>query len=271
MDQQTRVAALFDRVAADYDTMGVEFFRPIASGLVDELAPRPGERAVDIGCGRGAALLQLAARVGPAGSVVGVDLAPRMVEAARAEAARAGIAVELHLGDAMSPGLSAGSFDMVASSLVLFFLPDPLAALREWRALLVPGGRLGVATFGRSSPRWNDEVEARLRRFAPPGAVDARPTGDRGPFASDAAMEQLVRGAGFRDVRTATRTVSPRFDDAEHWFRWSMSVGQRQFWDAVAAEDLPGIKADLFAAVEQCRDAEGRVGFDQLVRYTLAT
>lgn len=271
MDHQARVAALFDRVAEEYDTLGVEFFQPIAAGLVEALAPAPGERAVDIGCGRGAVLLQLAARVGPAGAAVGVDLSPGMVAAAREDAARAGIEVEVHEADAMAPDLPASSFDVVASSLVLFFLPDPLAALHAWRALLVPGGRLGVSTFGPYSDRWRDEVDAALRQFSPPEVADARTTGDRGPFASDEGMEQLVRDAGFAEVRTVTRTVSPRFEDADHWHRWSMSVGQRQFWEAIPADHLPEVKAVVFAAVERCRDDSGRIGFDQLVRYTLAT
>jgi ubiquinone/menaquinone biosynthesis C-methylase UbiE len=270
MDHQARVVALFDRLAAEYDTFGVEFFKPIAAGLVDELAPQTGERAVDVGCGRGAVLFQLAARLGPTGIAVGVDLSPKMVAAAAADAARAGIAVEVRLGDAMSPDLPAASFDVVAASLVLFFLPDPLSALRAWRDLLVPRGRLGVSTFGPYSERWREEVDATLREFAPPESTDARTTGGGGPFASDEAMEELVRAAGWSDVRTATRTVSPRFENADHWYRWSMSVGQRQFWEAIPTDHLPDVKARVFAAVERCRDDQGRIGFDQLVRYTLA-
>ena len=48
---------LWDTLADSYDQVGVDFFAPIAAGLVDALDPRPGERAVDLGCGRGAALL----------------------------------------------------------------------------------------------------------------------------------------------------------------------------------------------------------------------
>jgi hypothetical protein len=48
-----------------------------------------------------------------------------------------------------------------------------------------------------------------------------------------------------------------------------MSVGQRQFWQAIPGEQLEDVKAALFAAVEQCRDDHGRIGFDQSIRYTL--
>lgn len=271
MEHQAGVAALFDRVAPDYDAVGVEFFKPIAAGLVEELDPRPGERALDVGCGRGAVLLPLAARVGPAGAAVGIDLSPKMVEAAAAEAARHDIAVDTRVGDAMAPDLPASSFDVVASSLVLFFLPDPRAALEAWRQLLVPGGRLGVSTFGPYSDRWRQEVDAVLGSYSPPEMRDARTSGQQGPFGSDEAMEELVRSAGFDHVRTVTRTVSPRFDDPEHWYRWSLSVGQRRFWEAIPEEALPEVKTTVFAAVDRCRDDAGRIGFDQQVRYTLAS
>lgn len=90
-----------------------------------------------------------------------------------------------------------------------------------------------------------------------------------GPFASDEGMETLPADAGFREVRTATATVSPRFADAEHWYRWSMSVGQRQFWEGLPGDDRDRVRLELFAAVEGCRDRQGRIGFDQQVRYTL--
>ena len=269
MDHQERVAFLFDQLAGEYDRVGVEFFQPIAAGLVAELDPRPGERAVDIGCGRGAVLLPLAAAVGRSGSVVGLDISPRMVEAAAAEAAGASLDVEVLIGDAAAPRLPNESFDLLASSLVLFFLPDPLAALRAWRDLLVAGGRVGVTTFGPYSDQWRDEVDAVLRGYAKPDVADARTSGQRGPFASDEGMEALFREAGFQEVRTAKSKVSPRFNDAEHWFRWSMSVGQRQFWEAIAENDRSEVKAKLLTAVNQCRVA-GTIGFDQEVRYTLA-
>ena len=56
------VAALFDTVADDYDQTGIDFFEPIAAGLVAALDPQPGEPCVDLGCGRGAVTLGLAER-----------------------------------------------------------------------------------------------------------------------------------------------------------------------------------------------------------------
>ena len=269
MDQQARMAQLFDQVAESYDSVGVAFFRPIATGLVDALELAPGEGVADIGSGRGAVLFQAAAAVAPGGRVVGLDVSPRMVELASADARAAGIDVELVVGDAMAPELPASTFDVVASSLVLFFLPDPAAALVAWRELLVDGGRIGVSTFGPYTDRWAEQVDEAMRRYMPPEVRDARTTGREGPFASDAGMEELFATAGLSDIRTVNGTVSPRFDDPEHWYRWSMSVGQRQFWMNVPPDRLDEVKAGVLAAVDGCRDDEGRIGFDQQVRYTL--
>ncbi|MGY1709188.1 class I SAM-dependent methyltransferase [Geodermatophilus sp. SYSU D00758] len=269
MDQRAALAGVFDRAAPTYDRVGVELFGPIAERLVEELAPQPGERVLDVGCGRGAVLLRAADRVGPTGVADGVDLAPGMVAAAREEARAAGLEVSVWVGDAADPAPGSGPYDVVASSLVLFFLPDPAAALRAWRTLLVDGGRLGVTTFGGYGEAWGD-VDAVFTPYLPPQARDARTTGRTGPFASDAGVAELVRGAGFADVRTAHLTVPVRFADEEHWHTWSWSVGQRGFWERVPEAERDGVRAQAYAALQRCRDTEGRIGFDQDVRVTLA-
>jgi ubiquinone/menaquinone biosynthesis C-methylase UbiE len=265
-----RVAAIFDRVADTYDNVDVPWFTPIAEGLVRELAPRPGERALDVGCGRGAALFPLAGAVGPTGAVTGIDLAPRMVTAARDEAARRGLTqVDVHLMDAAAPDLPAGGCHLVASSLVVFFLPDPAAALRAWRELLTPGGRLGIATFGARDPRW-EQLDALFRPYLPAQLLDARTSGAAGPFASDAGVEELLTAAGYTRVRTATRDVEAVFTGPEHWHAFSMSHGQRAMWDAVPEGERATLRAATTDFVEGLRGDDGTVRLTQRVRYTLA-
>lgn len=146
-----RVAALFDRVADTYDAVGVAWFAPIAAGPVRELAPSSGERALDVGCGRGAATVPLADGVGAGGGVLGIDFAPRMVEATAADVAHLP-QVEIRVADARSPGLTLESFDVVASSLVLFFPPEPQDALRRGRRCSCPAGVWASPRSDRRSP-----------------------------------------------------------------------------------------------------------------------
>ncbi len=273
-DRSDPVAQAFDAVADTYDNVGVDFFGPVAQGLVDALEPAPGERALDVGCGRGAVLFRLAEAVSPGGTVTAIDLAPRMVAATATDVAASAldpgrVTVDVRHGDAMAPDLPSTSLDLVASSLVLFFLPDPTAALAAWRDLLVPGGRVGVSTFGTHSEAWS-AVDSVFAPYVPADLPDPRNMAADSPFGSDAGTERLLAGAGFTDVGTTSRTIAVRFDDADQWHRWSWSVGQRRMWLLVPEEERPAVRARATEHLEATRDEHGRIGFDQVVRYTLA-
>ena len=267
--RSAQVAAVFDKVADTYDAVGVPWFEPIAEGLVAEVAPAPGERAIDLGTGRGAALWPLARAVGPTGHVTGLDLAAQMIAATRADALERGLmTVELLVADVAHPDLPDADFDVAVASLVLFFLPDPAAALRTWHALLVPGGRLGVATFGPRDALWED-LDDVFTPFVPQGMLDARTSGTRGPFASDAGIEELITNAGFTGARTVRLDQTVRFVDVAQWHRWSRSHGQRMFWEAVPSDEQGAVLAASADRLEAARDGDGFT-LTQQVRYTMA-
>ncbi|MFE0810096.1 class I SAM-dependent methyltransferase [Streptomyces sp. NPDC058848] len=132
----------WDARAADFDhepdhglrDPGVR--RAWAARLRSWLPERPGE-LLDLGCGTGSLSL-LAAEQGH--RVTGVDLSPAMVERARAKLA--GRDAVFLTGDAGAPPVGEQRFDAVLVRHVLWTLPDPGRALRHWRELLRPGGRL---------------------------------------------------------------------------------------------------------------------------------
>jgi ubiquinone/menaquinone biosynthesis C-methylase UbiE len=103
-----------------------------------------GQRLLDVGCGPGTITVDLAARVAP-GEVVGIDVAPEVVEQARAHAAAAGQGnVTFAAGDFRTAGLAPASFDVVHAHQVLQHLRDPVGALRAMAALARPGGLVAV-------------------------------------------------------------------------------------------------------------------------------
>ncbi len=106
--------------------------------LLEHLPPAPA-RIADLGCGTGT-LSVLLAQAGY--DVQGIDVSGAMVNAATVKAAESGVDATFAQGDAATPDLEAGAFDVVLSRHVLWALPDPDAALARWVALLAPGGRL---------------------------------------------------------------------------------------------------------------------------------
>lgn len=189
-----------------------------------------------------------------------------MIEALQADLAANGIRADVGIGDAMAPDVANASFDVVVSSLVLFFLPDPAVALEAWRDLLVPEGRIGVSTFGAQSERWR-RVDAVFTPYLPKQLLDARASGTTGPFATDAGMEGLLSAAGFVDVRTSSSTVTARFRDVAHWAEWSWSHGQRVMWEMVPEDERADVRARAEEVLLEGRDAD-KIGLDQEVRFT---
>ena len=255
-------AAMFDVAADAYDQSEVPFFGPIADGLVRRLAPAPGERVLDLGSGRGAATVPLAEAVGPRGSVTAVDASRRMVELLAATLTDRGIRhATVQQGDAAAP--PPGPYDLVSASLLLFFLPDPVAALTAWREQLVGGGRVGVSTFA-PWPESMTAVTAVLESYLPPGAEASNQMPPA--FETDAGVGQLFRAAGFGDVRTERASYDIPYRDVDQFRAWSLGTALRGLWLHVPEDEVP-------RALERI-DAE-LAKFDHTlqvdIRYTLAT
>lgn len=99
-----------------------------------------GLRVADLGCGTGTLSLLLA---GEGGHVVsGVDISPEMIRRAREKSERTIPRPQFFVADAAQPPFAAGSFDVVLSRHVLWAMPDPAAALKNWIELLTPSGAL---------------------------------------------------------------------------------------------------------------------------------
>ena len=112
-----------------------------SAALLDRVSLRPGQAAIDLGCGPRGILDLLAGRVAPAGRVVGLDADPAHAAMAAEFAAARGLSnVDMITADARSTGLATASFDLVHARTLLVNLPDPAGVVAEMMRLARPGG-----------------------------------------------------------------------------------------------------------------------------------
>ena len=218
--------------------------------LLEAAAPAPGERVLDIGCGSGTTVLAFAERVGPAGRVLGADIAEASVAVAGRRIAEAGLAqARVVLADAATEAFPPGGFDLVTSRFGVMFFGDPVAAFANLRRALAPAGRLAMAAFRSPADNpWASAPAAAVRHLVAP-----KPAGPEDPgqfaFADPARVRRILDGAGFREVALTPADPMMRLGaDAEAAAEAAMTMGPSR--RALDAMDAPAaLRAEVRAAL----------------------
>lgn len=201
----------WDLAAADYEPLWQAQLAPAQAELLAQAALAPGERVLDVACGTGLVALPAARAVGSGGTVMGVDIAERMVQAIQ----RTAQAQQLHQVsaarmDAEQLDLPDGGFDVALCAFGLMYLPEPGQALRELRRVLRPGGRLGLAIWGE---------RARCAWSALFPIVDAEVASEVCPLffrlGQGDALARLCEQAGFTGLRTRRLATTLHYADGE--------------------------------------------------------
>jgi SAM-dependent methyltransferase len=219
------------------------------------VAPAAGERALDIGCGFGDTAQQLAQLVGPEGSVLGVDAAPRFIETAREEAAQAGVDnVRFEVVDVEAHTFEE-QFDFAFSRMGTMFFANPVAALRNVRKALVPGGRLAMVV-------WRSKVENEgfyrsqqiTERFVTKPEEYDEPTCGPGPFSMGNAdtTSGILVSAGFENISLLRCDKPIRIgDDLDEAVEFVMSIGPAGEILRLAGERAAHLHESVAAALRE--------------------
>jgi ubiquinone/menaquinone biosynthesis C-methylase UbiE len=237
-----------------------------ADDLVERVAPRTGERVLDVACGTGVVAREAAVRVGVTGQVAAVDINAGMLAVAQSLPPVAGATIVWHEVSARELPFAAGSFDIVLCQFGLQFFPDPGVALREQRRVLVDRGRLALSVF--SPIERNPAAQAlsdALDRHIAPGASQSKRA--EHALADPAELEDLVADAGFGQIRIETVTKTTRFRSVPEYVRVQLIATPLasilEGLDATARDAVvDALVKDVSAALEPCEDDSG-ISFPQ--------
>jgi SAM-dependent methyltransferase len=193
------------------------YSEPLAVQFAALVQTRAGQRALDVGCGPGALTAHLVQRLG-ADAISAVDPSESFVASARsrfpAVDVRQAVAEDLPYPD--------DSFDLTTAQLVVHFMTDPVAGLREMRRVTVPGGRVATSVWDHAGGSGPLSAFWRAVHDVDPAARDE--SGLAG--AREGHLAELFAAAGLTDIEQTTLTVSVRFATfAEWWEPFTLGVG----------------------------------------------
>lgn len=207
MNQDVSYRNFSDSAAENYQRYFVPAIGgPVAGVLLAATDLQAGERVLDVACGTGVVARLAAEHVGSTGAVVGVDVAPDMIEVARkTETPEGAASIEWREADAQSLPFPDGSFDVVTCQMGLMFMEDKEKAVSEMRRVLADGGRIALSTPGTIQPPFVIMDEGLTHHISPDLAGFVRAV-----FSMDDPQvhEGLLKEAGFRDVRGWTSTAT---------------------------------------------------------------
>jgi SAM-dependent methyltransferase len=245
---------LGDQARAELSALIDRQMSPLGLAAMEALDPAPGQTVLDVGCGGGETVLQLAHRVGPEGRVIGVDIAPRVLAVARARTSHLA-QIALVQADAALLTLPAESIDGIFSRFGTMFFADPVAAFSNLRRLLKCGGKIGFVCW--RSMREN-EID-----FLPVAASGLSEKGDSASFSfADAdTIGQVLRSAGFDHIRINPHDDQISCGDAEA----TLSVVTRVGALGMILRENPALKSNVLGPVRSAlsnreRDGEVKLG-----------
>lgn len=213
-----RTRALAARAWADVHELLDLQLSPLGLRAMDSLSPRPGDVILDVGCGAGQSVLQLANRVGLQGRVIGVDIAQPLLALGRARAAGFD-QVRFIECDAADLDLPAACLDGVFSRFGVMAFANPISAFSHFHRMMKPSGRMGFVC-------WRSLAENELD-LLPLAAAGLESRVDPTPFSFDdpVRLRTILETAGFREITIQAHDQAVSSGDLEAMLTVVLKVG----------------------------------------------
>jgi SAM-dependent methyltransferase len=229
----------FDVSAGAYMRFMGQYSEPLAARFADLAGVRRGQRVLDVGCGPGALTAELVSRAGP-DAVSAVD--PSLSFAAAARERLPGVDVRPSAAEQLP--FPDGAFDAALAQLVVHFMADPVAGLREMSRVTRPGGVVAACVWDHAGGRGPlTAFWSAVRELDPATADESGLAGVR-----EGHLARLFTQAGLRGIQVTTLTVQVRHASFEHWWEpFTLGVGPAGSYAASLAPDR------RTALREQCR------------------
>lgn len=236
-------AAGFGAPPEAYDRFVGRYGPPLAAQLIGLAGVGPGMRALDVGCGPGALTRALSDRVGSNGRVAAVDPSEGFAAACRARVPGA----DVHVAPAEALPFPAGSFDVVGAQLVVNFMADPEAGVREMARVARPGGVVAACVWDYAGGMTLLRAFWDAAREVEPEAASRADEGVAMRWCREGDLDALWIAAGLEDVTGSAIQVDAGYEDFDDlWSPLPAGVGPAGAWCAgLAPQPRAAVKEAL--------------------------
>ena len=243
----------FNLVAAGYDNPAQRYFPMSADRMAEYLKPKPGSRVLDITTGTGMVATAIAQAILPDGRVQGIDLSSKMLDKAFENFTKLGLNnIDLHEMDADNLEFKSNYFDYASCGFGIFFMPDMLASLKEWRRVLKPNARLIFTTFAASS--FGELIKSFVSQLEDFN-ISFDTSKER--LTEMNTCETYLEQAGYIDVQIHSEQLGYHLASENDWWEIVMNSGLRGFVTQLDAMQFAQFRAKHLAEIAKLKTDKG--------------
>jgi ubiquinone/menaquinone biosynthesis C-methylase UbiE len=255
-----KTAQAYNTASDAYDHPANTFWERFGRGTIDRLPLKPGMRLLDVCCGSGASAIPAAEKVGPDGSVLGIDLAENLLALARAKAQARGLTnIEFRTGDMLDLDLPDSHFDAVTCVFGIFFAPDMPSAVTELWRLVKPSGLLAITTWG---PRLFEPINAVFWESVRQVRSDLYKGFNPWDRISDPdSLQSLLASGGVTAADIVAEVGTHKINSPDDWWALVMGSGYRGTIEQLSPTDQKRVQEMNFAYIREAdvREVEANV------------
>lgn len=251
-----KLEGIFDLVADNFESVGPSYFTYFGHQLINRSKIGPGQKVLDVACGRGASLLKASEITGPSGQVIGTDFSGEMIKNLASYISKKNIGnVQVLQMDAEDIRLPDNHFDYVFSGLSTHFFSDPILAVHEMHRVLKSEGKIGISSWSikREAREMGVYEKASLKVFPKNYSKKVPPRKKRPDFSSIEGFTTILSEAGFTNIVIQEESKVFYYKDKDEWWNEQNNNATRGFFERIK-EDNPTLFDKFKAAVYEEMD-----------------
>jgi ubiquinone/menaquinone biosynthesis C-methylase UbiE len=255
------ISGIFSRAASTYDQVGFRFFYYFGKRIVELMDIQKNDKILDVASGRGAILFPAVNKVGPHGSVIGIDIAEGMVQKTTEEIKKYEYSnAKMLQMDAENLEFQDNSFDIILYGLCIFFFPQYEIALNESFRVLKPNGRIGISTFCRTTYEVNVWIYELVEQYLPKNKREKQheeEDNDYSIFETIEGMQKVLTKAGYKEIYNKVEEKNFVCPNAEELWKFLWSAGYRRALEQIDSENLEKLKDEILTNFQKYKGQDG--------------